>query len=278
MNTIKNTVSHVGLCREAVIRFSNEKSFKVHSSRIHLDMDEFNETPWPFAGLPVLYIVYSAQGKALHIGHSYNSTGMNNYFASDEHGRCRLRQKWENGTPAFIDFYCLSSTPIQLEDNGLLLELKRELNKVVAKADLQRPIFDSVKDLFRKVCIDDVLAHIDIDEKIMYAMETWYKAIASRPLQSMASTEDYYLRIVNPKLGENLPSIHLRQVICKYSDPSFCLVLDEGKMKDLGFLSRLPVYFDTPDESSYNDAVVGIIKSLSNIKNLMSHEDEKETH
>ena len=119
---------------------------------------------------------------------------------------------------------------------------------------------------------------IDYDEEIMYAMETWYKAIASRPLQSMASTEDYYLRIVNPKLGENLPSIHLRQVICKYSDPSFFLVLDEGKMKDLGFLSKLPVYFDTPDESSYNDAVVGIIKSLSNIKNLMSHEDEKETH
>lgn len=122
-------------CNKAVIEFSRKEKINVRTSdKFYLANPNFASTPWPFAGLPVTYVCYDKQGKALYAGMSKNSSGQNNFIKVDSvTGEGVAKVPWPMGKPHHLVFYCLSDHALDGDDKlyRQMLELRRCLRKTI---------------------------------------------------------------------------------------------------------------------------------------------------
>lgn len=276
--TIK--VSHLTACREAVIQFAKAKNIQIQSSgEFRLDREDYSIRPWPFNGLPVVYVAYSNEGRGLFVGYSYNCAGQNIYFTSAEDGRGIVKKDWSNGNPLFLEFHCLSDTPIEKKGepvHGWMLELRTILNEII-KEGIAEPDYNSVAQLLKSVSMEDIYRYLPWfrGSNQAAALESWRKVLTTSPLTSIASTDNYYLRVVTlDLLGETIPAIDINMVVMNIEDESIFIPLDKH-FKDLSFISQLPVYLDDK-RLGKTGLALNILIRLSDI-NIIQDDEKEET-
>lgn len=259
MTTTNLVVNHLSACREAVFTFAKAKNIQVpFSGPFRLDRKDFSITPWPFSGLPVVYVAFADNGKGLFAGYSHDGYGIQNYITSAPDGHGTVKQDWPQGNPDYIEFYCLSNSPAAAYEqpvHGRMIELRAILNGIIYAVQPE-PAWPSVKYLLQSVNDLYGLCPYLEDTPTGAVLLSWRKALTSSKVDEVDM--DKYLRVIT---DDEYPII-IRAVIQSKKDPSVCIQLQE--CKDLALIARLPIYADM--KVTPRQLVIHILTEVSNAK------------
>lgn len=262
-------INHYKACKEAVVKFSGSEKINIRTSdKFYLANPEFASTPWPFSGLPVVYVFFNKQGKALYVGMSKNSSGQNNYIkVESKTGEGVEKTPWPMGKPHHMIFYCLSDQP--LNDNEKIyrqmLSLRRNIREAIKK-ETTPPTWPSVASLMKRTSVSDICLHLPwISSGQAAELEVWYQMLSDDTVRTMtAEYKKYYLLITSFDFGNSLPKIDCNMVIKNTEDDHLCIPLD-NQVKDFAFISKLAVYSENPESAPWQ-TVLNIILKVSGIQ------------
>lgn len=255
-------------CNKAVIEFSRKEKINIRTSdKFYLANPNFASTPWPFAGLPIAFVCYDKQGKALYAGMSKNSTGQNNFIKVDSvTGEGVEKVPWPMGKPHHLVFYCLSDHALDGDDKlyRQMLELRRCLRKTI-KECTTTPTWSSVAQLLKQVSVSNICRHLTwISPRQIEKLEFWHNLLSDDNGKTLVTDiETYYLQVSTLDFGSTLPKIDINMVI-RNTDDMDCFIPLDKNVKDYALISRLPVYTENPEAEPWQTAL-NIILRVSGI-------------
>lgn len=264
MTTILKTSNEEKIQNE-VFNFLNEESLAIlQPDKLYLNDCNFGRI-WGYEGLPIVYIVYSLEGKALFCGLSKDCTGQKNYFKEDT-GDGVLKQEWPMGTPHYITFYCLSKEPLKDGDKKLydqLYKLRRVINKIIKEDAL--PVFSSIGSLLKEVPVSEICNHLPwIGSRQAAQLEVWHKLLTDETSTTLVENrESYYLYITLLDWDKSLPKIDLDMIILNTDKKDYFMPIEQ--MKDFGLIRNLPIYAAHSEISPWKTAL-NILLRISGIE------------
>lgn len=241
MNTLNLNLKHLVPFQKAALNFANAKHILLScSGPFRLDRSDFFLTPYPFSGLPVVFLAGNDTNGIVYAGLSYNNTCLSNYLNNAPDGSGTVKEDWPVGNPDYLVFYCLSDQPVkrfQEPYHTWLHELRAIFNSIISTGQSATDCL-TVKTLMLDF---DLLGQYPVLEGTPagVVMLSWQDALTKgQPVHSQADHADKYLHVV----GFDEHPVIQRFVIRSITDPSYRLQLED--CHDLAFIANLPIVAD----------------------------------